>query len=144
MDKWFYRASVALVVIGLAVSIYMTIYKETGNDNMCLGSGDCSTVVHSRYSEVNDFLTVPEFGILGFLALLGLLAFESRSNFLQTNGSTLFFGIALIGFLFTLWLIYIEVVLIKAFCPFCLTTQSSMILIFILSIVRLKRQPQID
>jgi uncharacterized membrane protein len=52
MDKWLYRVSAILVVIGLLVSIYMTIYKVTSNDALCLGSGDCSTVNASRYSEV--------------------------------------------------------------------------------------------
>ncbi len=52
----------------------------------------------------------------------------------------LVFGLALTGFLFTLWLIYVEVVLIKAICPFCLTSQAAMTLIFILSIIRLVRQ----
>lgn len=36
MDKWLYRASIALVVLGLLVSIYMTIYKITSNEVMCL------------------------------------------------------------------------------------------------------------
>ena len=48
MDKWLYRASVALVILGLLVSIYMTIYKFTGDDGMCLGSGDCHTVNASK------------------------------------------------------------------------------------------------
>ena len=39
MDKGLYRASLALVIIGLLVSIYMTIYKVTSNDRLCLGSG---------------------------------------------------------------------------------------------------------
>ena len=52
MDKWLYRISSILVVVGLLVSIYMTIYKVTSNDALCLGSGDCSTVNASRYSEV--------------------------------------------------------------------------------------------
>jgi len=142
MDKWLYRASVTFVVIGLLVSIYMTIYKQTGNDLMCLGSGDCSTVVHSKYSQLNDFLSVPAFGVLGFITMLGILLLEPRYKFFQTNGTLFVFGISLIGFLFTLWLIYVEVALIKAFCPFCITTQTVMILVFILSIVRLMRQPQ--
>jgi len=44
MDKWIHRVLIALLVVGLLVSIYMTIFKITGNEGMCLGSGDCSTV----------------------------------------------------------------------------------------------------
>jgi uncharacterized membrane protein len=142
MDKWLYRASVALVVIGLLVSTYMYIYKITDNNAMCLGSGDCSDVIHSKYSELNDFLSVPQFGVGGFIVLLALLLVENRYNFFKTNGTLLIFAAALIGFLFTLWLIYVELVLIKKFCPFCITTQITMILVFTLSIIRLMRQPQ--
>jgi uncharacterized membrane protein len=142
MDKWLYRATLALVVIGLLVSIYMHIYKTTDNNAMCLGSGECRDVIHSRYSEVTDTISVPMMGVGGFVLLLALLLLEPRYRFFKTNGTLFFFGTALIGFLFTLWLIYVELVLIKKLCPFCLTTQTAMILVFTLSIVRLMRQPQ--
>lgn len=142
MDKWLYRASVALVVIGLLVSTYMYIYKITDNGAMCLGSGGCSEVIHSRYSEVTDNISVPMFGVGGFIALLVFLLLEARYDFFKKNGTLLVFGTTLIGFLFTLWLIYVELALIKTLCPFCVTTQIVMVLVFILSIVRLMRQPQ--
>jgi len=141
MDKWLYRASVALVVLGLLVSIYMTIYKYSGNDNMCLGSGDCHTVNASRYSEVNG-IPVAVFGIGGYLAILAVLYFENRNRFFRDNATLMVFGMALTGFLFTVWLIYVEIALLKAICPFCVTSQVSMTLIFILAVWRLIRQPQ--
>jgi len=141
MDKWLYRASIALVILGLLVSIYMTIYKLTSNDIMCLGSGDCSTVNASRYSEVNG-IPVAVIGVLGYAAILTALYFERRNAFFKQNSTLLVFGMSLTGFLFTVWLIYVEVALIKALCPFCITSQIAMTLIFILAITRLIRQPQ--
>ena len=141
MDKWLYRASVAFVVLGLLVSIYMTVYKFSGNDNMCLGSGDCHTVNASKYSEVNG-IPVAVFGIMGYLAILATLYFENKNPFFRQNGTLMIFGMALTGFLFTVWLIYVELVLIRAICPFCVTSQVSMTIIFILAVTRLIRQPQ--
>lgn len=141
MDKWLYRASLALVVIGLLVSIYMTIYKLTSNDSMCLGSGDCSTVNASIYSEVNN-IPVAAIGILGYLAILGVLLFENRNSFFKQNGTLMIFGMALTGFIFTVWLIYVEVALLKAICPFCVTSQVAMTLIFIMAVIRLIKNPQ--
>jgi uncharacterized membrane protein len=141
MDKWFYRISIALAVLGLLVSIYMTIYKLTNNNIMCLGSGDCSTVNASKYADVYG-IPVAVFGVLGYAAILASLAFENRYRMLQQNGTLMVFGMALTGFLFTLWLIYAEIFLIKALCPFCITSQTAMTIIFILSIIRLVRQPQ--
>lgn len=140
MDKRLKQIITALAVIGLLVSIYMTIYKLTDNESMCIGSGGCSVVNSSRYSEVNG-IPVAVLGILGYAAILALLFLEQRPGFFQENGTMMLFGVTLTGFLFTLYLIYVEVALIKAYCPFCLTSQAVMTLIFILSVIRLVRQP---
>lgn len=141
MDKWLYRTSMILVVIGLLVSIYMTIYKATSNDALCLGSGDCSTVNASRYSEVYG-IPVAAVGIAGYLAILLVQWYEQRDKFFEKNGPLLIFGLALAGFLFTVYLIYVEFAILQAYCPFCLTSQAAMTIIFIISIIRLVRQPQ--
>ncbi len=138
MDKWLYRASVALVIVGLAVSVYMTIYKFTGNDGMCLGSGDCSTVNASVFSEVNG-IPVAVFGIIGYATILIVHFYENKLEFLRKNGAMLIFGMSLTGFLFTLWLVYVELAILKAICPFCVTSQVSMTLIFIIAVTRLIR-----
>ncbi len=144
MEKRLSQLAIALTVIGLLVSVYMTIYKITSNDNMCIGSGACKTVNESRYSEVNiagQVVPVAVLGVAGYAVILGVLLFEQRADFLQQNGSLVFFGLSLMGFLFTLYLVYVEIALIKAFCPFCVTSQIAMTLIFILSVIRVVRQP---
>ncbi len=138
MDKWLYRASAALAIVGLAVSIYMTIYKLSGNDGMCLGSGDCSTVNASVFSEVNG-IPVAVFGIVGYAAILIAHFYEDKMEFLRRNGAMLIFGMSLTGFLFTLWLVYVELAILKAICPFCVTSQVAMTLIFIVAVARLIR-----
>lgn len=140
MNKRLTKITIALSLLGLAVSIYMTVYKYTGLDNMCLGSGDCHTVNFSRYADIRG-IPVAVFGIIGYIAILLIHWFERKNEFLKVNGSMIFFGISLIGFFFTLWLVYVEVALLKAYCPFCITSQISMTLIFILSVIRVIRQP---
>lgn len=140
MDKRLTQITIALAVVGLLVSIYMTVYKVTSNEAMCVGSSGCSEVNASRYSEVNG-IPVAVLGVVGYAAILALLFLEQKSVFFQENGTMMFFGISLVGFLFTLYLIYVEVALIKAYCPFCLTSQGVMSIIFIISVIRLVRQP---
>ncbi len=142
MDKWLYRVSLVLVIVGLLVSIYMTIYKITNDNRMCFGSGDCGTVNQSRYAEVNGF-PVAGIGIIGYAAILAVLFLERRRGFFEQNGTLLIFGMALAGFLFTVWLIYVELALLHAICPFCVTSQVAMTIIFIIAVIRLIRQPQI-
>jgi uncharacterized membrane protein len=141
MEKWLYRASIALVVIGLVVSVYMTIYKFSGNDGMCLGSGQCAEVNASIFSEVNG-VPVAVVGIIGYAAILAVHLLEKRNAFLRENATLFIFGMSLTGFIFTVWLVYVEIAIIKALCPFCVTSQVAMTLIFIIAIVRLIKQPQ--
>lgn len=144
MEKRISQLAIAFTVMGLLVSIYMTIYAITSNDNMCIGSQDCSVVNASRYSKINIAgleIPVAVLGVVGYAAILGVLLFEKKLDFLQQNGTLVFFGLALTGFLFTLYLIYLEVFLIRAYCPFCIASQSAMTLIFILSVIRVVRQP---
>ena len=140
MDKRLSQLTIALVVLGLLVSVYMTVYKVTSNDNMCIGSGACKAVNESRYSVLNG-VPVAAIGVAGYAALLGVLLLERRPGFIKQNATMIFFALSLLGFLFTVYLVFVEIVLIKAFCPFCVTSQVAMTLIFILSVVRLIKQP---
>ena len=143
MEKRLSQLSIALTVIGLLVSVYTTVYKITSNDNMCIGSKDCSVVNASRYSEINvagSRIPVAVLGVAGYAAILAILLLEQRNDFLKQNGTLAFFGLSLMGFLFTLYLVYVEIALIKALCPFCITSQIAMTLIFILSVIRVVRQ----
>jgi uncharacterized membrane protein len=144
MEKRLSQLTIALTVIGLLVAVYMTVYAITSNDNMCIGSQDCSVVNASRYSkiEIAGFkIPVAVLGVAGYAAILGVLLLEQRIGFLEQNGTLVFFGLSLMGFLFTLYLIYVEVAIIRAYCPFCIASQSAMTLIFILSVIRVVRQP---
>lgn len=140
MDKRFSQLTIAFTVIGLLVSIYMTVFKITNNINMCIGSHGCSVVNASRYSEVNG-IPVAVIGVAGYAALLAVLLLERKPGFFKQNGSMIFFGLALTGFLFNVYLIFVEIALIKAYCPFCITSQTAMTLVFVLSVIRLIRQP---
>ena len=140
MDKRLTQFTIGFTVLGLLVAIYMTIYKLTSNDSMCLGLGGCSIVNASGYSSIRG-IPVAAVGMIGYLAILALFYLERKPGFFQTNGSMLMFGITLTGFLFTVWLIFVEVALLKAYCPFCITSQVAMTIIFILTVIRVIKQP---
>jgi uncharacterized membrane protein len=141
MDRWLYRTSIALAVIGILVSAYMTVFKLTDNQSMCLGNGGCSVVNSSIYSEVYG-VPVAVIGILGYAGILAALLLQRRGGFFEENGIMIAFGLVLAGFLFTLYLIYVEIALIHALCPFCLTSQISITILFVLSVIRLVREPK--
>jgi len=140
MDKRLKQVTIWFAVLGLLVSIYMTIFKLTNNENMCIGSSGCSVVNASGYSLIRG-IPVAAVGVLGYLSILAVFYLERKPGFFQTNGGMIQFTLTLTGFLFTVWLVFVEVALIKAYCPFCITSQISMTIIFILTVIRILKQP---
>ncbi len=142
MDKKLYWASVALAIIGALIATYMTIYKWTDNNTMCLGSGDCATVNESAYSEIFG-IPVALVGVGGYVAILAVLLLEKygKNKFFKENSLLAVFGLGVGGFGFTLYLVYVEAFILKAWCPFCVASQITMTILFIITIVRLVRQP---
>ncbi|MFH1185394.1 MAG: vitamin K epoxide reductase family protein [Chloroflexota bacterium] len=140
MDRWLTRISIVLAALGVLVSAYMTVYKLTDNQTMCLGSGDCSVVNSSVYSEVYG-IPVALVGVFGYGAILGILTLAGRWGFLRDDGVLIAFGLCLAGFIFTVYLIYVEVALIRALCPFCVASQLIMTVLCVLSVIRLVREP---
>jgi uncharacterized membrane protein len=143
MDKRLRQIIIGLAILGLLVSIWMTIYKVTDNASMCVGSAGCGKVNDSLYSEING-IPVAAIGVVGYVSILALFYLETRPGFFQQNGGMLLFGVTLVGFLFTVWLVYVEVALLDAYCPFCITSQIAMTLIFILTVIRVMKQPQLQ
>ena len=140
MDRAFHRVSIGLAILAALVSIYMTIFKLTENPGMCLGNGGCSVVNNSIYAQVYG-IPVAVIGVGGYLAILAGLLLQTRAPFFEANGTLIVFGLALIGFLFTIYLIYVEVALIHALCPFCVTSQVTMTVLFAISLIALAREP---
>ena len=140
MQKKIYITSIVLAILGLCVATYMTVYKLTSNNAMCLGSGDCSTVNSSPYSEVYG-IPVAFVGVLGYATILGLLLLEKYPiKLIQPYNLYAQFGVGLSGFVFTLYLVYLEFFVIKALCPFCLTSQITMTILFFITLTRLIRE----
>jgi uncharacterized membrane protein len=141
MTKKLYQSMLVLSIIEMAIGIYMTIYKLTSNDSLCLGSGDCSTVNASPYSQVFG-IPVAAIGFIGALLIFITLLLETRGGkFFQQNATMIVFGLCVTGFAFNIYLVYLEFFVIKALCPFCVTSQITMTLLFILSVIRLVLQP---
>jgi uncharacterized membrane protein len=131
--------SFVLACLGLLDSIYLLIYKLTGNTSMCIGSGGCHDVNFSPYSEIGG-IPVSAFGIFAFLVIGGILLLERRLTIAKENGPLAIFGISLAGVVFTAYLTWLEVYVIHAICPFCVAAATIITLIFILAIIRLISQ----
>ena len=134
------KATLIIACIGVLDSIYLSIIKFTNNKAMCIqGVGDCWSVNNSRYSE---FLGIPIsiFGALAYLCIIGLLLFANKNKILAEYATIFIFGISLAGFLFSMYLTYLQFAVINAVCPFCILSACTMTAVFILSLINLVKE----
>ncbi len=135
-STFFYWVTFTLACLGVLDATYLLIFKLTGNNSMCLGNGGCHNVNFSVYSEIGG-IPVSVFGIIAFLAIMGILLLEPRLGIAKENGPLAIFGISLGGVAFTAYLTWLEIYVIHAICPFCVASAVIIGLILILAIIRL-------
>jgi uncharacterized membrane protein len=132
-----------LSIIGLSDSIYLTWIKLTHNEASCIiGVGDCFSVNTSKWSEWNG-IPIALIGAIGFLAILLILLLESRLQVIKSNAPLIIFGITLVGVAYSAFLTYLEFFVIKALCPYCLISATTMLVLFVITIVRLVRNQEV-
>ena len=138
MDKKLYWGTIIAALVGAAVSIYMTIYKLTDNNTMCLGSGDCATVNASKYSEIYG-IPLGVIGLVGYAGILLVLWLEKNQPLFKDYGNMLAMGMSFAGFIYSIYLTYLELYVIKAICPFCVASAVAITLCFAFTFIRFLR-----
>ena len=121
-----------LSVIGIGVAGYLTYTHYAGLKVLCLSSGGCETVQSSVYSKL-DGIPVAVLGLAGYIGILFSLFF--RNELARAAG----FGLALVGFLFSMYLTYRELFTIKAICQWCVSSAVIMTVLTILTAIRVLR-----
>ncbi len=135
--KTLWVVSLILAVAGFIDSVYLSWIKFSHTESSCIrGIGDCFTVNTSRYSEVQG-IPIAVFGAVGYLIIIVTLLAWRRPGFFEENSSLILFGVTLFGVLYSIYLTYLEIAVIKAICPFCLLSATIMLILFILSTAQL-------
>jgi uncharacterized membrane protein len=105
---------VALVAVaGVAVAGYLTYVHYQPDALICTSGGGCETVQESSYAELAG-IPVALLGLLGYVAVLGLVAWDSEL------ARTLAAAIALTAAGFAVYLIVLQAFVIDAWCVWCL------------------------
>ncbi|MDZ4231196.1 MAG: vitamin K epoxide reductase family protein [Patescibacteria group bacterium] len=126
---------------GLIDVAYLTFKHFEGGEVACgiIPGADCDLVLGSAYSEV---LGVPLalLGALYYLTVLGLAGFYLKSKKHQFLQALL--PLTALGFLFSVYLIYIQAFVLRAFCAFCLISAltSTVLLGITIALVVLSRK----
>lgn len=127
-----------LVIIGLLISGYLSYVKLLNAPIICSEDQtfSCSVVQASKWSRLGG-IPIAYLGF-GLYALIGsLLILEDRIDFLVINGRIIVFILGLIGWMFSMWLVYIQAFIILAFCQWCLAHEFTFTLLFGVIVYRL-------
>jgi uncharacterized membrane protein len=131
--------SFAVLALAILISGYLSYLKIDNTPAVCLAGGafDCGTVLNSAYSELGG-IPIAWLGLAVNLTVTVLLLLEPRVGFLREYAVTLIFGLVLFAFLFSVYLVYVQAAIIQAYCPWCLTHELLITILFVLSIIRLR------
>jgi uncharacterized membrane protein len=126
-------------VLGIVVAGYLSWSHFSGEPVYCGGSNSCELVNNSRYAFLGPFPVVGQIpvsliGLMGYIVILGLSLIARKSD--HQWPMLLIFGGALIGTMLQWYLFYIEVAVLHAICYWCVTSQTLITLIFLLSFPR--------
>ncbi len=120
--NWRFWGQVGLAGAGLLVSLYLTWVKLARVTALCAGVGDCETVQNSAYSEIGG-VPIALLGAGMYAFVLVLLLVRRAGTPAQAElawGAQLATLIA--GTAFSAYLTYIELFVINAICPWCVTS----------------------
>lgn len=124
----------ALALAGIFISIYLTLYKLGVIGELSCTIGSCETVNTSRWS-VFFGLPVAAWGLLFYLDVFGVALLGTMPRFEnEPIISIVLVAEAAIGVLFSGWLTYLELAVIRAICIWCVTSAVIVLLIFLVSV----------
>lgn len=111
-----YGVTAFVSLIGIADSIYLTVEHLSGRSVRCTITSGCSEVLSSPYASIRG---LPLAG-LGAVAYFVVFSLATLAGFgYRFVGNLLTFVVAAM-FLTTLWLLYLQALVIRHFCQFCL------------------------
>ncbi len=132
------RLALALLIIsffGFLDATYLAVKHYTGMPINCSILNGCDRVTASPYATIGP-ISVALLGAIYYLIIFVLVVL-----YLDTQRNRLIYSIAqltVLGFLASLWFLYLQIFVIKAFCLYCLGSALSSTLLFIFGLIILR------
>ena len=123
-----YGVAAVVSIVGLVDSIYLTVEHLAGRSVQCTIVHGCGEVLSSSYASVGG---IP-LALIGAIAYFTVFSLATLTAFGYKSTARLLPIIVGIMFLTTLWLFYLQAVVIKAFCQFCLLSALVTVILTVL------------
>jgi len=128
-----YYILVVLAILGMIDSLYIYHKNKQVAPMTCPLNSDCNAVLKSKW---NKFLGVKNeiWGFLYFLFIFCVSIFYILNLFSFINFDIIIFSVVTFGFLYSLFLIYVQIFKIKEYCLYCLYSAGINLLMFLFTI----------
>ena len=113
---------VALVaLVGLVDASYLTAEHLSGNSVRCMIVSGCDEVLQSSYSTVAGGVPVAAVGALAYFAAFSL---STLAAYGYDGARRLLVPLVAVMFLATVWFVYLQAFVIRAYCVYCLLSAA--------------------
>jgi len=136
-ERYLWVISLIVAIVGLVDSIYLAWIKVADKTAACSNIGDCDAVNNSQYSEIAG-IPIALLGAGAYLLILVLLVLDQRWPEQTVNMRLGIFGLSLSGTLYSGYLTYLEIAVLRAICPFCVVSAIAIFVILIAGLFRLR------
>lgn len=127
-----FALAAALSLVGLADAVYLTVEHLTGRSVRCTVTSGCSEVLSSPYATIGGY-PLALFGALAYFTAFSLATLAAFGS--ERAGNLLAVVVALM-FATSLWLLYVQAFVLRAFCQYCLLSAVITTLLAIIVIAR--------
>ncbi len=138
MTKPLNLLSLILAIAGTAVAGYLT-YVHYNQGALVCGIGDCELVQSSKYAKMFG-IPIAVFGLLMGISLVGLLIVRSTVQRFADLANMAILVLLISSAIYTAYLTYLEIAVIKAICQWCVTFAVLMLLVLGVEAFRMKRE----
>ncbi|HZH33034.1 MAG TPA: vitamin K epoxide reductase family protein [Pyrinomonadaceae bacterium] len=127
-----YALAAFLSLAGLADAIYLTVEHLSGRSVRCTVTSGCSEVLASPYATVGDY----PLALLGALAYFTAFSLATLAAFGTRSAGNLLAVLVALMFATSLWLLYLQAFVLRAFCQYCLLSAAITTLLACLVVAR--------
>ena len=130
----------ALALTGFFVALYLFLYKIGRIGNLSCSIGSCETVNTSKWATLFG-LPVAAWGVGFYVVLFALSLASLQAKYWDSLGMSKILAVVTgFGVLFSAWLTYLELFVIKAICQWCVTSAVIVTIAFVFAVLDLRER----
>ena len=130
----------ALALAGIFIGLYLTLYKLGIIGELTCSVGSCETVNTSKWAVFLGF-PVAAWGVFFYVAVFVLALAGTSERMADARAISVLLALwSTVGLVFSAWLTYLELVVIRAICIWCVVSAVLVTAIFALSVLDLREK----